>query len=120
MNNLIRSGAFAAAFGLLLGPAHAADAATVQPTNWNAIFIFLAFVVVTLGITYWAAQHTRTTKDFYAAGGGVTGLQNGLAIAGDYMSAPPSSASSRWFTASVTTASSIRSASSSAGRSSCS
>jgi cation/acetate symporter len=40
-----------------------------------------------LGITYWAAQHTRTTKDFYAAGGGVSGFQNGLAIAGDYMSA---------------------------------
>jgi cation/acetate symporter len=87
MKDLIRSGALAAAFGLLSGSAHAADAATVQPTNWNAIIIFLAFVVVTLGITYWAAQHTRTTKDFYAAGGGVTGLQNGLAIAGDYMSA---------------------------------
>ena len=42
---------------------------------------------MTLGITYWAAQHTRTTKDFYAAGGGITGFQNGLAIAGDYMSA---------------------------------
>ena len=42
----------------------------IQPTNWNAVLIFLAFVLVTLGITYWAAQHTRTTKDFYAAGGG--------------------------------------------------
>ena len=42
---------------------------------------------MTLGITYWAAQRTRTTKDFYAAGGGITGFQNGLAIAGDYMSA---------------------------------
>src|SRR5580704_9937069 len=59
----------------------------IQPTNWNAVLIFLAFVLVTLGITYWAAQHTRTTKDFCAAGGEVTGLQNGLAIAGDYMSA---------------------------------
>jgi cation/acetate symporter len=87
MKHLIRSGALAAGFGLLSGSAHAADAATVQTTNWNAIIIFLAFVIVTLGITYWAAQHTRTTKDFYAAGGGVTGLQNGLAIAGDYMSA---------------------------------
>jgi cation/acetate symporter len=85
MKNLIRSVGLAAAFGLLSGSARAAD--TVQPTNWNAVFIFLAFVVVTLGITYWAAQHTRTTKDFYAAGGGITGLQNGLAIAGDYMSA---------------------------------
>jgi cation/acetate symporter len=88
MRASLRSGALgAAAFGLLSGPARAADAATIQPTNWNAIFIFLAFVVVTLGITYWAAQRTRTTKDFYAAGGGITGFQNGLAIAGDYMSA---------------------------------
>ncbi len=86
MKNLIRSGGLAAAFTLLSQSAYAADAAPV-PTNWNAIFIFLAFIVVTLGITYWAAQHTRTTKDFYAAGGGITGLQNGLAIAGDYMSA---------------------------------
>ena len=44
-------------------------------------------MLLTLGITYWAAQRTRTAKDFYAAGGGVSGLQNGLAIAGDYMSA---------------------------------
>jgi cation/acetate symporter len=86
MKSLTRSGGLAAACCLLAGSANAADAAT-QPTNWNAVLIFLAFVVVTLGITYWAAQHTRTTKDFYAAGGGVTGLQNGLAIAGDYMSA---------------------------------
>ena len=58
-----------------------------QATNWTAIIIFAAFVLLTLGITYWAAQRTRTAKDFYAAGGGVSGFQNGLAIAGDYMSA---------------------------------
>jgi cation/acetate symporter len=87
MGRFIRLGALAVlAFGLLSGSAFAAEGA-IQPTNWNAVLIFLAFVVVTLGITYWAAQHTRTTKDFYAAGGAVTGLQNGLAIAGDYMSA---------------------------------
>ena len=55
MKDLIRSAALALAFGLLSGSAHAADAATIQPTNWNAILIFLAFVIVTLGITYWAA-----------------------------------------------------------------
>jgi cation/acetate symporter len=49
--------------------------------------VFSAFVVVTLGITRWAAGRTRTTSDFYAAGGNITGFQNGLAIAGDYMSA---------------------------------
>jgi len=58
-----------------------------QATNWHAIIMFIAFVGLTLGITYWAAKHTRTASDFYAAGGGITGLQNGLAIAGDYMSA---------------------------------
>ena len=53
----------------------------------TALAIFGAFVILTLGITYWAAMRTRSAKDFYAAGGGITGLQNGLAIAGDYMSA---------------------------------
>ncbi|HEU5286578.1 MAG TPA: cation acetate symporter [Sphingomicrobium sp.] len=61
--------------------------ATERGTNWPAVLVFAAFVVVTLGITRWAARRTRTTADFYAAGGGITGFQNGLAIAGDYMSA---------------------------------
>ena len=58
-----------------------------QAVNVPAIVMFLVFVAITLGITYWAAQRTKTAKDFYAAGGGITGFQNGLAIAGDYMSA---------------------------------
>jgi cation/acetate symporter len=58
-----------------------------QPVNITAITMFLMFVSATLGITYWAAKRTKNTKDFYAAGGSITGLQNGLAIAGDYMSA---------------------------------
>jgi cation/acetate symporter len=58
-----------------------------QPLNISAIIMFLVFVSGTLGITYWAAKRTKTAKDFYTAGGGITGLQNGLAIAGDYMSA---------------------------------
>ena len=49
--------------------------------------MFLLFVGATLGITYWAAKRTKTAKDFYTAGGGITGFQNGMAIAGDYMSA---------------------------------
>lgn len=53
----------------------------------SAIFMFVIFVLFTLGITVWASKRTKTTKDFYAAGGGITGFQNGLAIAGDYMSA---------------------------------
>lgn len=55
--------------------------------NPVAVMFFLLFVFTTLGITYWAAKRTRTTKDFYAAGRSVTGFQNGLALAGDYMSA---------------------------------
>ena len=58
-----------------------------QPLNISAIVMFLLFVAGTLGITYWAAKRTRTAKDFYTAGGGITGFQNGMAIAGDYMSA---------------------------------
>ena len=55
--------------------------------NPIAITFFVIFVISTLAITYWAAKRTRTTKDFYAAGRSVTGFQNGLALAGDYMSA---------------------------------
>jgi cation/acetate symporter len=58
-----------------------------QPLNWPAIIMFLLFVLLTLGITYRAAAQTKSAADFYAAGGGITGFQNGLAIAGDYMSA---------------------------------
>ncbi|SFQ60312.1 cation/acetate symporter [Variovorax sp. OK605] len=58
-----------------------------QPTNWTAIGMFALFVLGTLFITKWAAARTRSASDFYTAGGGITGFQNGLAIAGDYMSA---------------------------------
>ena len=73
------------------GPALAAGAiegaTTTQPTNWTAIVMFFAFVLFTLAITKWAASKTKSAADFYAAGGGITGFQNSLAIAGDYMSA---------------------------------
>ena len=58
-----------------------------QPTNWVAISMFGGFVVATLFITKWAAAKTKSAADFYTGGGGITGFQNGLAIAGDYMSA---------------------------------
>ncbi len=58
-----------------------------QATNWTAITMFAVFVLATLYITKWAAGRTRSAADFYTAGGGITGFQNGLAIAGDYMSA---------------------------------
>ena len=69
------------------GIALAADTASAKSVNIPAVVMFLTFVAATLGITWWASKRTRTTKDFYAAGGGITGLQNGLALAGDYMSA---------------------------------
>ncbi len=81
-------GAFLA---LAAGTAFAAGAdlgeTTKQTTNWTAIIMFGAFVIATLGITKWAAAKTKSAADFYTAGGGITGFQNGLAIAGDYMSA---------------------------------
>ncbi|WP_203362488.1 sodium/solute symporter [Bacillus sp. REN10] len=48
---------------------------------------FVAIVALTLVITYWAAKQTNSASEFYTAGGGLTGWQNGLAIAGDYLSA---------------------------------
>ncbi|THJ12566.1 MAG: cation acetate symporter [Nitrospira sp. CG24C] len=58
-----------------------------QAINWTAIGMFSVFVLFTLFITKWAAARTKSAADFYTAGGGITGFQNGLAIAGDYMSA---------------------------------
>jgi cation/acetate symporter len=76
---------------LLAGGAFAAGAdlgqADKQATNWTAIAMFAVFVAGTLYITKWAAAKTKSAADFYTAGGGITGFQNGLAIAGDYMSA---------------------------------
>jgi cation/acetate symporter len=58
-----------------------------QSVNLEAIAMFGAFVALTLIITYVSAKRTKSASDFYAAGGGISGSQNGLAIAGDYMSA---------------------------------
>ena len=55
--------------------------------NMNAVIMFFIFIVGTMGITKWAASKTKSAEDFYTAGGGISGFQNGLAIAGDYMSA---------------------------------
>ncbi|MDU1141772.1 cation/acetate symporter ActP [Aeromonas rivipollensis] len=77
--------------GLVSTPLLAADALTGevqrQPLNISAIVMFVAFVAATLFITYWASKRNRSASDYYAAGGRITGFQNGLAIAGDYMSA---------------------------------
>ena len=68
---------------------YANDSQPVNPSEINitAVVMFIIFIIITLGITYWAAKKTRSASDFYTAGGSISGLQNGLAIAGDYMSA---------------------------------
>ena len=88
-HKILRNGLMAAALAMP-GAAMAADViqgAEKQATNWTAITMFAAFVLATLYITKWAASRTKSAADFYTAGGGITGFQNGLAIAGDYMSA---------------------------------
>src|SRR5246127_1583713 len=85
--NSLFGAAFFAALPAAAFAAEAIEGGPKQATNWSAIIMFLIFVFFTLGITYWAAKRTKSAADFYSAGGGITGFQNGVAIAGDYMSA---------------------------------
>ena len=62
-------------------------ATTIGKPNTVAMAFFFLFIAITLGITWWAARRTRTTEEFYAAGRTISPAQNGLALAGDYMSA---------------------------------
>ena len=90
MSRLRQSVVFLALLGLSCAAVASPDALAKverQPLNITAIVMFLMFVGATLLITYWAASKTRSMSDFYTAGGGITGFQNGLALAGDYMSA---------------------------------
>jgi cation/acetate symporter len=77
------------AFGVLGTTGADAATATAEPAgmNYTAVGMFLALLAGTLGITWWAARRTRTAKEFYSAGGNMTALQNGLATAGDTISA---------------------------------
>src|SRR5215210_4771057 len=92
MNRLIVRAALpalllAATASIVLAAGPDLGAVQKQGLNWTAIVMFMLFVLGTLGITYRAAATTKSAADFYAAGDGITGFQNGLAIAGDYMSA---------------------------------
>ena len=60
--------------------------ADMSHLNMKAISMFLVFVLISLAITFWAAQRTKSTADFYTAGGKIGGFQNGLAICGDWCS----------------------------------
>ena len=83
---LLACGLMTVTCAALAGPG-TLEAVEKQPINLSAIAMFMVFVLSTLGITYWASTRTKSTADFYTAGGGITGFQNGMAIAGDYMSA---------------------------------
>ncbi len=89
--NAIRFGLTVAAMCAVAGSVYAAGPdvgqAQKQAINWTAIGMFGVFVLLTLFITKWAAARTKSAAVFYTAGGGITGFQNGLAIAGDFMSA---------------------------------
>ncbi|HZN74802.1 MAG TPA: cation acetate symporter, partial [Micromonosporaceae bacterium] len=62
-------------------------AASAATTRNITITLFIVFVIITLGITFWASRQTRNATDFYAGGRSFSGFQNGMAIGGDYMSA---------------------------------
>ena len=64
----------------------ALDTSLGTPTA-SAVLFFLVIVALTLAVTWWAARRTRSTSEFYAAGRSVRAFENGLALAGDYMSA---------------------------------
>ena len=86
-DRITRGAALAAALLLPCWPARAAAAAEPAGVNVTALALFMTLVAATLVITYWAAKRTRSAKDFYAAGGNMRALPNGLAIAGDLISA---------------------------------
>jgi cation/acetate symporter len=64
-----------------------AQGAVAAQYRWLTFAVFAAIIALTMYVTYLAAKRVKSASDFYTAGGGVTGLQNGWAIAGDYLSA---------------------------------
>jgi len=101
----------------LVASAEAASATAGRGTDWIAIGMFVAIVVATLIITYRSAGSTKSKADFYSAGHSITPLQNGLAIARDFLSAARSSGYRRWSMPTASTGFFMRSAFSRAGRS---
>src|SRR5512139_951618 len=75
-----------AAIGMTALPA-LAQGAVAPNYRWLTFAVFAAIISLTMYVTYLAAKRVKTASDFYVAGGGVSGLQNGWAIAGDYLSA---------------------------------
>jgi cation/acetate symporter len=67
--------------------AFAGNGAVADEFKWMTFTVFGVIIAITMAITFWAARSTHTTSEFYAAGRSVSGIQNGWAIAGDYLSA---------------------------------
>ncbi|MDD5247360.1 MAG: cation acetate symporter [Rhodocyclaceae bacterium] len=86
LKNKMALGAMAVMLPLLSLPAMA-QGAVKDEFKWLTFAVFGAIIAVTMFVTYFAAKRVKTAKDFYTAGGGVSGIQNGWAIAGDYLSA---------------------------------
>jgi len=87
MTKIFNKFALSAAALLASGSALAATGAVADEFKWMTFAVFGVIIAITMGVTYWAAKHTHTTSEFYAAGRSVSGIQNGWAIAGDYLSA---------------------------------
>ncbi len=84
MNLKLLSGLAALA---MTGLAQAGEGAVADEYKWLTFVVFGAIIAVTMYITVWAAKRVHTTSEFYAAGRSISGVQNGWAIAGDYLSA---------------------------------
>ncbi|PPD56805.1 MAG: cation acetate symporter, partial [Methylotenera sp.] len=79
-------GAIFTTFLVLSIPAYA-QSAVASEYRWLTFLVFSSIIAATMYITYWASKRVKSTADFYAAGNSISGLQNGWAIAGDYLSA---------------------------------
>jgi cation/acetate symporter len=84
---ILNTVAFFAAALLSGSSAFAAGGAVADEFKWMTFAVFGVIIAITMAITFWAARTTHTTSEFYAAGRSVSGIQNGWAIAGDYLSA---------------------------------
>ncbi|MGC8658275.1 MAG: solute symporter family protein [Desulfomonilaceae bacterium] len=87
INSVLPTLSFAGAESAIASAVTAQPPTRVQADRPITITLFIIIIIITLGIVIWAAKRTKTTADFYAARGAITGFQNGWAIAGDYMSA---------------------------------
>src|SRR5512136_1065411 len=87
MSKAYRNFALAAIALLACTTAYAAGGAVADEYKWMTFAVFGVIIAITMTITFWAARSTHTTSEFYAAGRSVSGIQNGWAIAGDYLSA---------------------------------